>query len=143
MLASTNDQRLKLATDFLEARLKNARSGYNNIFSSIRAISNAYQGNSVKSLAESNFLSLRQFERRLKEFSGFNPKLFLRIARFNSLLSKLFQDAPLAQIADKYGYYDESHFIHDFHKCSGVKPKEFFKPETLVASDRGTVDFQQ
>lgn len=143
MLASNNNQRFKLVTDFLEARLKNVRTEYTRIFSSIKAISNSYQGISVKSLAENNFLSLRQFERRFKEFSGFNPKLFLRIARFNSLLSKPFQHTPLAEIADEYGYYDESHFIHDFQKFSGVKPKDFFKPETLVASDRGTIDFQQ
>jgi AraC-like DNA-binding protein len=142
MLASDNGQRVKLVSDFLEARLKHVRPEFANIFSSIITISNSYQATSVKSLAANNFLSVRQFERRFKEFSGFNPKLFLRITRFNSLLNKPFQNKPLAQIAFEYGYYDSSHFIHDFQQFSGVNPKEYFKPGILSATDRGMVEFQ-
>lgn len=141
MLAADNNQRIKLVFDFLEVRLKNARAEFANICSSIRMLSNAYSGVSVKSLAESNFLSTRQFERRFKEFSGFNPKLFLRIARFNSLLNKNFRNKLLTQIALEYGYYDESHFIHDFQQFSGCNPKEYFKQDIRFASDRGTVEF--
>lgn len=143
MLATDNDQRFKLVCDFLEAQLKNVRPAYTGICTSIKSISNCYQGISVKSLAANNFLSLRQFERRFKEFSGFTPKLFLRIARFNSMLNKPFQNRPLTLIADTYGYHDESHFIHDFRKFSGRNPKEYFNQETIAASDRGTVEFQQ
>lgn len=143
MLALDNDQRVKLVSDFLAARLKNARTEYFGICSSIKTISTAYQNISVQSLAESNFLSMRQFERRFKEFSGFSPKLFLRIARFNSVLNKDFRNKYVAQIAQESGYFDESHFIHDFQQFSNNNPKAYFKPETLSATDRGTVDFQQ
>jgi hypothetical protein len=77
MLAVNNHQRMKLICDFLEARLKNAKTAFENIISSI-----------------------------------------------------------------EYGYYDESHFIHDFQKFSGCNPKGYFKEETLAASDRGTVEFK-
>ncbi|MEO6539349.1 MAG: helix-turn-helix domain-containing protein [Ferruginibacter sp.] len=142
MLASDNDQRVKLVTHFLEARLKNIKTEYINICSSITAISNSYHTVSVKSFAENNFLSVRQFERRFKEFSGFNPKLFLRIVRFNSLLRKSFQNKSLSEIAFDFGYYDQPHFIHDFQEFSGCSPKDYFKPETLFASDRGTAEFK-
>ena len=141
MLAADNDQRINLVMAFLEARLKNVRTEFARIGSTIKAISNSYQTVSVKSLAENNFLSVRQFERRFKEFSGFSPKLFLRIARFNSLLSKHFQNKPLTEIAFDFGYYDQSHFIHDFQKFSGHNPGDYFRSETLFASDRGTVEF--
>ena len=141
MLASDNYQRVKLVSAFLEARLKNASTAYANILSSIKTISNSYQPIAVKALAEHNYLSLRQFERRFKEFSGFSPKLFLRITRFNSLLNKTFQNKSLFQIACESGYHDESHLIHDFQKFSGCNPKEYFKPGILAASDRGTVQF--
>jgi len=143
MLALNNVQRVKLASDFLGVRLKNARTEYTNIFSSIKAISNSCQLTSIKALADNSFLSVRQFERRFKEFSGFSPKLFLRITRFNSLLNKPFQHKSLAEIAYEYGYYDQSHFIHDFQKFSGCNPKEYFKPETIAASGRGTVEFNR
>ncbi|HMR83711.1 MAG TPA: helix-turn-helix transcriptional regulator [Niabella sp.] len=142
MMASDNDQRLKLVCDFLEARLKNSKETYTNICTSIKAISNACTEISVQSLAENNFLSLRQFERRFKEFSGFSPKLFLRIAKFNSLLGKSFQGKSLSDIAYEYGYYDPAHFTHDFREFSNQKPKEYFTEGTVVASDRGTVEFE-
>jgi AraC-like DNA-binding protein len=137
MLASNNNERFKTVTDFLEIRLKNVRKEFSSICSSIKAISNSYKAVSVNLLASNNFLSVRQFERRFKEFSGFSPKQFLRIARFNSLLNKPFQNKRLAEIAFEYGYYDESHFNHDFKQFSGFNPKEYFKPEILAATDRG------
>jgi AraC-like DNA-binding protein len=142
MLASDNNQRVKLASDFLEVRLKNVKSEHKNMVSTIIAISNSFHLNSIKVFAENNFLSVRQFERRFKEFSGFSPKLFLRIARFNSLLNTTFQNKSLTEIAYEYGYYDQSHFCHDFQKFSGYKPKEYFKPETITAINRGTVEFK-
>jgi AraC-like DNA-binding protein len=143
MLAAGFGQRVKLVSDFLEARLKNVKTEYTKIFSTIKGISNACQVTSVKTLANNSFLSIRQFERRFKEFSGFSPKLFLRIKRFNSLLNKPFQNKSLAEIAYEYGYYDQSHFIHDFQKFSGSNPKEYFKQETIFATDRGTLDYKE
>jgi len=143
MMAANNDQRIKITCDFLEARLKNAKTEYIKIFSSIKLILNFSKATSVKSLADNSFLSVRQFERRFKEFSGFSPKLFLRITRFNSVLNRTFGDSSLAQIAYECGYYDQSHFIHDFQKFSGCSPKDYFRLETLAASDRGTVEFKK
>ncbi len=143
MLALDNDQRIKMVFDFLEARLKNVRAELSNLCSSIKTISNAYQAVLVRELASNNFLSVRQFERRFKEFSGFSPKRFLCIARFNSLLNKPFENKHLAEIAFEFGYYDESHFSHDFKQFSGFNPKEYFNPETLIATDRGTFSLSQ
>jgi len=127
--------------DFLEARLKNERTEYAKIFSSVHLISSSGKMTSIKALADDSFLSMRQFERRFKEFSGFSPKLFLRIKRFNSVLKRTFEDKSLTQIAIECGYYDQSHFIHDFQKFSGRNPKDYFRPETIPATDRGTVEF--
>ncbi|HTM92441.1 MAG TPA: helix-turn-helix domain-containing protein, partial [Flavisolibacter sp.] len=114
---------------------------YEKVASTIRTMSRGYNATSVKLLANNNFLSVRQFERKFKEFSGFSPKLFLRITRFNSLLNKTFLSKSLTQIAYEFGYHDQSHFIHDFRKFSGHNPKEYFKPATIAATDRGTVEF--
>jgi methylphosphotriester-DNA--protein-cysteine methyltransferase len=141
ILASGGDERVRLACDFFNSRLKNIKSGYSNILSSIKTISNAPNLTSIKVLSENNFLSVRQFERKFKEFSGFSPKLFLRITRFNSLLDKPYQNKSLAQMAYEYGYYDQSHFIHDFQQFSGHRPKKYFAEDTVFANDRGTIEF--
>jgi AraC-like DNA-binding protein len=129
--------------DFLEARLKNVKNEYTRIFSSSNLMSDFTKATSLKELADNSFLSTRQFERRFKEFSGFTPKLFLRIARFNSALKGTFAGKPLTQIAYDSGYYDQSHFIHEFQKFSGCNPKDYFKLDTITASDRGTVEFKK
>jgi len=141
LMALNNYERIDLTIDFLEARLKNVRLEYLNIVSSIKTISDSFRMSSVKSLAADNFLSLRQFERKFKEFTGFRPKLFFRIARFNSLLNKQFEGQSLAQIAYEYGYYDQSHFTHDFKNFSGCNPREYFAPNTIAATNRGTIEF--
>ncbi|NJK95435.1 MAG: AraC family transcriptional regulator [Bacteroidales bacterium] len=139
MMALDNKQRIKIISNFFESQLKNIKSEFSTLCSSVKTISNAYSTLTVNILASNNFLSVRQFERRFKEFSGFSPKLFLRIARFNSLLNKSYYDKPFAEIAFDFGYYDEAHFSHDFKELSGISPKEYFKPETLAAIDRGIV----
>lgn len=141
MLASNNEQRINLLSDFLVARLKNARTENEKMLSFIKTISTSQHLTSVKALAEDNFLSVRQFERRFKELSGFNPKLYLRIKRFISVFNKPSQNKTLTQIAHDSGYYDQSHFIHDFQKFSGNNPGEYFKQEIIAATDRGTVEF--
>ncbi|HMI01134.1 MAG TPA: helix-turn-helix domain-containing protein [Pedobacter sp.] len=141
MLASGNYERVRIVSGFLEEKLKNARINCTNIISSIMAISNSCPTDSIKSLAENSFLSVRQFERRFKEFTGFRPKLFFRIRRFNSLLNKSFEGKSLAQIAYEYGYYDQSHFIHDFKNFSGYNPGDYFDQKTIAATDRGTVEY--
>ncbi len=141
MLAADNHQRVKLVSDFLRARLKNVRTEYAGIASSIKLISGAFHATSVKALAGNSYLSLRQFERRFKELSGFNPKLFLRIARFNSMLNKPFRQKSLTQLAYEFDYHDQSHFIHDFQQFSGNSPKAYFNEEAIAASDRGTIEF--
>ena len=142
MLALNFNERVKIVCNFLEERLKNAKTEYMQISSSIKSISTLNKIIPIKALADHSFLSLRQFERKFKEFSGFNPKLFMRISRFNSLLNRNFEGQSLAQIAYEYGYYDQSHFIHDFQKFSGSSPKDYFKLGTLAASDRGTIEFK-
>ncbi|MDO6433645.1 helix-turn-helix domain-containing protein [Flavitalea sp. BT771] len=142
MLALSNEQRVKIVCDFLEARLKNVKPEYTKIFSSTTLMSRSSNMTSIQALADDSFLSMRQFERRFKQFSGFSPKLFLRIKRFNSALKKACGDSSLTQIAIECGYYDQSHFIHDFRKFSGHNPKEYFRPETVPATDRGTVEFE-
>jgi AraC-like DNA-binding protein len=140
MSARNNNDRVKLVCDFLTSRLKNASTAYTPLLSSIKLMSTRNNLAPVKAFAENSYLSLRQFERKFKEFSGFSPKLFLRITRFNSLLNTAFSDKPLVEIAYEHGYYDQSHFIHDFQRFSGYNPKEYFKRDTIAASDRGTVE---
>jgi AraC-like DNA-binding protein len=70
----------------------------------------------ISELARLNGVGVRHFERTFKRETGFSPKAFARVARFQAAL-----DARAASptrtwldIAYSFGYYDQMHMVHDF-----------------------------
>lgn len=141
MCGHDNQQRIALVCRFLENRLHNCRTENKGIIASLMCIAKTSAAFNVKTFAQHNFLSVRQFERRCKELSGFTPKTFLRITRFNALLDTSFSSRKISDIAYDYGYSDPAHFSRDFRNFSGCNPSEYFNHGTLAASDRGTLEF--
>lgn len=122
---STSDH-LRILSAFLKRRIDLNRRGEPRIFASIAHIIETRGLASVTELSERHFFSHRQFERKFKEFSGFPPKLFARINRFQAALKDFGSGKTLTNIALDCGYYDQSHFISDFKEFSGYSPKVFF-----------------
>ncbi len=80
----------------------------------------------ISRLAGDVGLGLRQFERRFRESMGMSPKMFARVARFQSAL-----DAKIAapqrswlEIAHHLRYHDQMHMIHDFQQLGGDTPRK-------------------
>lgn len=68
-------------------------------------------------------LSSRQFQRNFKKITGFSPKHFHRISRFEKAINICLQDhIKMTDIAHHYGYFDQAHFIKDFKQFSGFTP---------------------
>lgn len=127
MLATNNDLRVQIISEFLENRLAKTRPAPIGVFETIKFIMETNGMTNIEELAKRNFLSTRQFERNFKEFIGFNPKLFSRIIHFQSVLSNYYnKEISLTEIAYDAGYYDQSHFIQDFKEFSGHNPKDYF-----------------
>lgn len=81
---------------------------------------------SMMELATRSGLGLRQFERTFLKQAGCSPKIFARVARFQSAL-----DAKVAnpkrtwvELAQDFRYHDQMHMIHDFEKLGGTSPGE-------------------
>ncbi|NLR66821.1 AraC family transcriptional regulator [Chitinophaga varians] len=126
-LAVNHQQRIDILEDFLEQRLTKQDNVQPPVFQAIRTIIETQGMLSVKQLAQDHYLSTRQFERQFRQYAGFTPKMFSRIARFHAAIRLYGPNAPsLTQIALDCGYYDQSHFIHDFREFSGEHPKAFF-----------------
>jgi AraC-like DNA-binding protein len=137
MLAKNNDQRIIIISDFLEKRLARNYRQEPAVFSSISHIIQTKGLTPVQQLAGQSFLSTRQFERKFKAFSGFSPKLYSRIIRFQSALDMYGNSGrSLTEIAYECGYYDQSHFIHDFKEFSGQHPGHFFSGKAEGAEYR-------
>lgn len=83
---------------------------------------------SVERLASDCNVSVRQLERLCKHYCGFSPKLFTRLLRFHRAMNH-YPTAGFGHLTDvayACGYYDQSHFIHDFKAFSGYHPKQYF-----------------
>lgn len=127
MLAENNMMRVKILADFLEKQLAKNTIPQKAFVAAVNCIIQTKGAVNVNALAYNYCLSTRQFERKFKEAAGFSPKLFSRIIRFQSALSKYGQkNRSLTSIAYDCGYYDQSHFIHDFKEFSGYHPRTYF-----------------
>jgi AraC-like DNA-binding protein len=78
----------------------------------------------IPDLANQSGLSTRQFERRFIQQVGMRPKLFARIARFEAALDSKarFTQKSWTEVAQDFGYYDQTHMIHDFAEFAGATP---------------------
>ena len=81
---------------------------------------------SLERLSHDLSLSQKQFTRRFKNQTGFNPKVYSRIVRFESVLYNVMNYSSLSEAAYMHGYYDQAHFIQDFKAFSGHSPNKFF-----------------
>jgi AraC-like DNA-binding protein len=65
-------------------------------------------------------MSTRQFEPRFTREIGMAPKLFARIARFEAALESkaLSIDNSWTDVANRLGYFDQIHLIHDSPRLS-------------------------
>lgn len=90
----------------------------------------AYRGNlSVRSLAEKLSYSERNVRRTFQNELGISPKELLGIIQFQSMLQEMYGANQLGftELAMKYGYYDQPHFIKSFKHYYGMLPSELRK----------------
>ena len=103
-----------------------------------QAVHQIYAHNGLLQVAQlTNILQLteRRLERKFRDNIGLSPKQFLRTIRFQYLL-KLLQQAPddsLTRLAYNAGYYDQSHFIHEFRLLAGITPGQYITQTRLLA----------
>lgn len=127
MLAPSNSERVSIITKFLEHTLVHHTVSNRSMLKAANYIIDTNGQVRVENLAERFSLSQRQFERTFKKHTGFSPKLFSRIVRFHSTMQHYgHRDKSLTEIAHACGYYDQSHFIHEFRQFSGHDPKSYF-----------------
>lgn len=125
--ASTMEQRIKVAGDFLSA-LWHA-SPKDAIFECIRLMLQNEGNVDLDELRDLTGLSVKQFERRFKSVAGFPPKYYSRITRFQGTKRKYASGKfkTLSELSHACDYYDQSHFIREFKEFSGMQANHFFK----------------
>lgn len=83
---------------------------------------------SVADMSKALDLGPRQLERRFRQVCGLTAAEFRGLSRFQHTVRRATlaaTDSP-GGIALGRGYYDQSHFIHDFHRRVGRPPRAYF-----------------
>lgn len=127
ILAPDLQARIQIMNTWLERKLLRNDCRDARIFPAIRQVIHAPAVLPLQELSAQYYLSCRQFERKFSEYAGFAPKLYQRIIRFQKAIQEYNNKGKLlTQIAYDCGYYDQSHFIHDFKEFSGHHPRHYF-----------------
>lgn len=77
-------------------------------------------------------LSPTRFIHVFREEVGLSPKLFCRVRRFQKVLHLIGREREIdwAVVALSCGYFDQSHFNHDFRAFSGINPSTYLARRT-------------
>jgi AraC-like DNA-binding protein len=77
--------------------------------------------------------STKHIRNQFNHFVGLTPKTFSRILRHKRAIYNLSVNRTLsmATLSQDLGYFDQSHFIHEFKSLSGKTPSEFIKEYSL------------
>jgi AraC-like DNA-binding protein len=84
---------------------------------------------SVSTAAREADVSPKKLIRLFAEEVGMTPKTYLRVSRFQRVLSRVYaaQTIDWMEEVERHGYYDQPHFIREFREFSGFTPTEYFK----------------
>lgn len=77
-------------------------------------------------------MSDRGFIEAFRRETGYTPKLFARVQRFQRLLRRVHQrdEVDWADAAAACGYYDQPHLIRDFRAFAGMTPSQYLAART-------------
>ncbi|PKB22474.1 AraC-like DNA-binding protein [Janthinobacterium sp. 64] len=124
----SNAQKVSVLQDCLLLRLRTAppRRQAGAADHAIAAIERACGQVRVEGLATQLGVSRQHLAQQFRQHVGISPKLFARICRFRAAsagMQRLAGQQDWAQVALQYGYFDQSHLIHDFQDFARSSPE--------------------
>lgn len=89
---------------------------------------------SLHSIRKCTNYSYSTIERRFKEETGLPPKQYLTLKRFKSVVANLIASGSTdwMDYVVRFGYHDQSHFIKEIRKYSGMSPSQLIRQKNLL-----------
>lgn len=123
------DEKFDILQETMLRRILEVSEYHPTVSMALRRLGRAPHRTRIGAIAEEAGLSKKKFAQIFSQQVGLGPKLYLRIARFQRVLSQI-AHAPVvdwSEVAEENGYYDQSHFIRDFGDFSGLSPSVYLK----------------
>ncbi len=122
-----NKQRIIIIENFLMKKLMHDKD-FERVEHAVKKIKMFKGQLKSNEIAQEVCLGIKQFERIFSKHVGLNPKKYSSIIRFQNILNakRINKELTMQQLAFDNGYFDHSHFIHDFKSLTGLSPRNFF-----------------
>ncbi|MHA4736883.1 response regulator transcription factor [Dyadobacter sp. MSC1_007] len=120
------EKKVAIVQQFFIERIRNEKTDML-IAKSVEKITAANGVLDVKDLSESLYISRDAFEKRFRKAVGTAPKQFADIVRMKALIGRAHLTDSLLDSALSAGFFDQSHFIRNFKRFTGLTPKDFFR----------------
>ena len=117
---------------FLERKVQHNCSAFREyhpfIEYTVSRLSQAPGENSLDQIRNRCGYGTTRFPSLFSQAVGLTPKQFSRVQRFQQVINALFrrQVADWPDMALRYGYYDQAHFINEFKAFTGITPGDYF-----------------
>jgi AraC-like DNA-binding protein len=87
--------------------------------------------NRISAVADRLGVSHKHFIEEFRKHVGLTPKRFCRIQRFQRVLAQIQRQRTIAwaDLACSCGYFDQAHFVNDFHAFAGLNPSVYLRHE--------------
>lgn len=129
LLNKSHAESIQLTERLLRDQLPKQDMKVENIHSILSWIQGHKDIITVEAVASHFFLSKRTLQRLFHEYVGVSPKWVIQRYRLHEAAEQLAHGnvKDWTRLATEIGYYDQSHFIHDFKAIIGKTPQEYMK----------------
>ncbi|MDQ4138998.1 MAG: AraC family transcriptional regulator, partial [Bacteroidota bacterium] len=126
-MAKTYNELLAIGESFVRTLVNHTRKDFHLLDAVAKYMTLSDTNISVDWLAKESCLCTKQFKRKFQERTGVNPKLYVRIIRFNKAfnIKNRYPEWDWLRIAIDCGYYDYQHLVKDYKDFTGLAPNEF------------------
>ncbi len=119
------DDYVRIITDFLQEQAAKSVAQDPIVEKAVAFIKERIDDVGVSDVLAHVHLSERQFEKRFLLWVGINPRLYIRIVRFNRAMALVSSGEyeRLSDVAMALNFHDQSHFIRDIKIFSKITPR--------------------
>lgn len=130
---STDDGRISLLDRLLPTLLLHDPQTAPLVGSALELIRRHPDETSIQTICRQTGTYYKKLERLFQASVGYSPKQYYRIVRFNKAIRQIDGHRPLTAIGYDCGYFDQSHFIREFRRFTGMTPRSFQPGEYTIA----------
>jgi AraC-like DNA-binding protein len=125
--AKTLSEKFLLIENFLYRKLLTNKSLNQKFISTVEIVCNGKGNLSINGICSQLNISRKHLNNLSKEYVGVSPKTLSALTRLQNTLKTLstVPTEKLTHVAYEFEYFDQSHFIYDFKRFTGLTPNEY------------------